>query len=538
MKLEEMRANLAKSVAEGLKTGKVLWHDQNLPSTMPRSLARGQEFGGLNALYLLSKTAEAGYTDSRWLARPGEQKDVEQDKKIFINKGEKGTTLEHWGKPKDSAEKTKVRTIAYFNVQQVQSKSIEQFSLEGTPSKEDKNSPNYEKANAMLKNLGIEIPKESVPGAYHEALLTAVNNIAKDAPELEKDLTDNLKKLRVDLASSFLSLSLGMGVPKLDPSLPISAWATSIGHDPRQLAQAARDASKLMKSALTKGQELLESLSSDMREVKELSMENLKVGEKIVCKKENNSFIGEVKSVENGEVVIASVLKSGDTREYKNLHERGWKYETLPLEQEKASPRKEENSAGDALDVSQYKLGQEMFIVPKVKKDGKDNSGFIGVVSGIDTEHNKVYITSLPGMKYTFASKTLKDNYKIEDVPYEQTLKHALDKAQQLRDEKVFTSNTKTVELSPLENFSNKTVKLVAETVNYAILSIGAEKTTPVVASVLSLGKENMEKLREAKDATVQLEKSNGKITVKTQKEVERERENEKSQAKTQGLER
>jgi hypothetical protein len=194
------------------------------------------------------------------------------------------------------------------------------------------------------------------------------------------------------------------------------------------------------------------------------------------------------------------------------------------------------SSAENALDVSEYKLGQEMLIVSKVKKDGKDNSGFIGVVSGIDTEHNKVYITSLPGMKYTFNAKALKDNYKIEDVPYEQTLKYALDKAQQLRDEKVFTSNAKTVELSPVEHFSNKTVKLVAETINYAILSIGAEKTAPVVASVLSLGEENMEKLRE--NTTVQLEKWYGKITVKTQKEAERERENEKSQAKTQGLER
>jgi HPt (histidine-containing phosphotransfer) domain-containing protein len=519
--LEEIRGNLAKSVADGLKKGNVLWHNQNLPTAMPRSLVSGRNFGGVNALYLM-KTAEAlGYDDPRWISHPGEQKNVEPDKKILINKGEKGTTIEHWGKNKDNG--IEIRTSAYFNVRQIRDKSIELLTPEGSLSREQRDGPHYERADAVLKNLDVAIPKDKSPKAYRDALSTAINNISKDAPELEKALTENLKKLRTDMAHSFLSLSLGMGVSEADKSLPVSSWANSIGHDPRQLASAARDAHRLAGAALTKGLELLESLESK-EQVKEMLPNDLKAGDNIMCKKEGREFVGEVKSAENGKVVVASVLKTGEPKEYVNLHERGWKYETLSQGQEQAQH-------------ICFKPGQEVVITPKtLNENGKTISPFNGTIKKIDSEKHKMVIECASGKTYTFSQDT--EKYSIDEMPYEQTLKCAHDKVQELKERKVIVSEAKTTELSRHENFKNGNVRLLDETDRYAIIGHGKEAVAPAIASIVSIGKENMDKLRETKgkDSTVLFEKANGKVTVKTPKEIVQEKE--QSQTKMQGLER
>ena len=88
---------------------------------------------------------------------------------------------------------------------------------------------------------------------YHKAFTVAMNNMTKDAPELEKVFTENLKKMRIDMATSLLSLSLGMGVPEADKSLPLESWASVIRQDPSELARAARDAQKLTNRILAMG---------------------------------------------------------------------------------------------------------------------------------------------------------------------------------------------------------------------------------------------------------------------------------------------
>jgi hypothetical protein len=56
-----------------------------------------------------------------------------------------------------------------------------------------------------------------------------------------------------------------------------------------------------------------------------------------------------------------------------------------------------------------------------------------------------------------------------------------------------------------------------------------------LIASISSLGKENMRKLQETKrkDSTVLLEKENGKITVKTPKEISEEKARTQQQTQT-----
>jgi hypothetical protein len=530
--LQEVRENLAISVAEGMKKNNILWHDQNLPPTLPRSLVSGREFGGVNALYLMKSAAANGYEDPRWVTVP-KQDNVEQDKKIVMkSEHEAGTALEYWVKGNNGLQ---VNTPTYYNVQQLNSKSVEHLTPEESPPRAEREAPHYVLADAVLKNLDVAIPKEKSQKAYQEALGIVVNNISKDAPELENVSTENLKKLRTDMAHSFLSLSLGMGVPEADNSLPVSSWVNSISHDPRQLVYAARDANKLSTNALTKGQELLES----KEEVKELSpnANDLKVGDKILCKRKDREFVGEVKFAENGKVIVASVSKSGNSKEYENLHERGWKYEPIALEKEQEKIQSE--STKDVFDFSKLKVEQEVMIIPKIpKENGKTDKPFLGTIIAINSEKQSFEIVTVAGHKYSFGSETLAKKYGVEEIPYEQTLKCAHDRVEALKEQKVIASEAKTAELSRYENFKNNNARLLEETGRYAIINIGKETKTPLIASVVSIGQDNMNKLRATKDnnSTVLLEKTNGKIAIKTPEEIAQEKE--KSQTRTQSMER
>ena len=111
--MKELREDLAGAVADELKKGNALWH-QNI-SSMPQSLISERTFGGINALYLMQDAVEKGFTDSRWIPRPGEQKDVDPSKKILIKKGEKGTHIEHWGHNKDGDLDFRTVHILIFN---------------------------------------------------------------------------------------------------------------------------------------------------------------------------------------------------------------------------------------------------------------------------------------------------------------------------------------------------------------------------------------------------------------------------------------
>jgi antirestriction protein ArdC len=522
--LEELRGNIADVISADMKKGEVLWHDQRLPSLMPRSLISGREFGGMNALYLMNATVAKGFDSPYWIARPGDQRDVSQEKKIWITKDEKGTKIEHWERKKDENGNESLivpRTVTYFNVQQVHHKSLEQFSP--SCAKEDtKETPNYDAANAILKALDISLPKEKNLKEYHAALKSSINEIAKDTPKLDQVLTDDLKKLRLDMGTSFLTLSLGMGVPETDKSLPMSSWASSISHDPRQLASAARDAHILAKDALEKGLTLSQSQEKEMEKTEKAQMRSpidLKIGDKVLCKRDDRKFSGEVKSVENG-IIIANMSPNvnGEHKEYKNLHERGWTYEILTLEQGKA----EEQGNSKKIDVLHLKEGQEVSITSR--ENG--NNQFTGTITKIDNETSKIYVSTSANGNLTFGPDSLEKKWQIEALPYEQTLAYANDKVGKLKESKVILPESKTTVLSHHEKFQNGNVRLLDETAKYAIIGLGKEKITPLIASITSIGEENMKKLRETKgkDSTVLFEKTNGKITVKTPKEIVQEK--------------
>lgn len=525
MTLKELRENVANSVAADLKKGKILWHDQNLPTSTPKSLLSGRRFGGINTLYLLEKSLEEGFDNAFWIPRPGEQANVESEKKIFIKKGEAGTKLEHWTQNKDN-NTLEPRTATYFNVQQVHYNALQPYENMLREAK----TPDYSAADAILTSLGVNVPKEKNPKEYHSALTTAMNEVAKDSPVLNAVPVEDLKKLRIDLGTSFLTLSLGMGVPEADTSLPTSSWASSIGHDPRQLASAARDAQLLSSNVLEKGRNIeLSNEKTLEKAIEKLPLENMKVGDKVLCRKESNDkntreFVGEVKSIGN-EIIVASVLKNGETKEYKNLHERGWTYENFAQGQENAPKIEEKPNL-----LARLEIGQEIAMTKISDENKTNNNAFIGTVTNISDQ--KITINAMSNnAEYTFKCDTLAEKWKVEEVPYAHSMKYAKDKVKELKAQKILSPEKEPTNLSHYENLRCENARLLDETPKYAVIGLNPTGPTSscrasLIVSLASLGDGHMQKLRETKgkDSTVLLEKENGKITVNTPSEISQEK--------------
>ena len=109
---EKKRMEFAERVVRSLEAGIVPWQREGLPDTPIQSALSGRNYGGLNALYLMEKCADKGYSDSRFVTASEANKNG-----VYIRKGEQGTALEHWTKSDDG--RIKVQGYTVFNVQQL-----------------------------------------------------------------------------------------------------------------------------------------------------------------------------------------------------------------------------------------------------------------------------------------------------------------------------------------------------------------------------------------------------------------------------------
>ena len=137
---EKRRTELAERVSRSLEAGVIPWQRREVPDAPVKSAVSGREYFGLNAMYLMEKCAEKGYTDPRFITASEANKNG-----VYVKKGEHGTVLEHWAEGSDG--KMKPHGYSVFNVQQ----------LSGKLPIPEPDKPNLEKAAEMLKNAGIEI---------------------------------------------------------------------------------------------------------------------------------------------------------------------------------------------------------------------------------------------------------------------------------------------------------------------------------------------------------------------------------------------
>jgi antirestriction protein ArdC len=228
---EKRREELVSRIAISLEAGVIPWQRYGLPLSPPINAATGRSYKGVNALFLMERCAENGYTDNRWITASDAKKHG-----FLIKAGEHGAVLEHWGENKEG--EPVVKGYPVFNVSQLNAY---------IPLPENERRPDLSRADAMMRKAGIEIGDKPAFSDYLEKIQTYTLMRTN-----EQDLnvyTRDLKELRYSMALSAVCREMGLdsGMP-LDA--PTKSWAKSIRNNPREIFNAARDASKIADSIL------------------------------------------------------------------------------------------------------------------------------------------------------------------------------------------------------------------------------------------------------------------------------------------------
>jgi antirestriction protein ArdC len=229
---EKRREEFAERVSHSLEAGIIPWQRKNLPDMPVQSAVSGREYSGLNAMYLMEKCAEKGYTDPRFITASEANKNG-----VYVRKGEKGTVLEHWDEGKDG--RMKPHGYSVFNVQQ----------LNGKLPIPEMEKPNLEKAAEILKNAGIEIKPGSDVKEYRDAIKKLTVKNAEELGLTQIVHTPELLALRYSIASTAAMREAGIPVEQTEGA-PTKSWAQSIKRDPSQMSKAARDGSLLAGAVL------------------------------------------------------------------------------------------------------------------------------------------------------------------------------------------------------------------------------------------------------------------------------------------------
>jgi antirestriction protein ArdC len=151
---EKRREELANRIAISLEAGVIPWQRYGLPLSPPTNAVTGRSYKGANAICLMERCAENGYTDNRWITASDAKKHG-----FLIKEGEHGAILEHWGEDKDG--KPVVKGYPVFNVSQLNAY---------IPLPENERWPDLSRADAMMRRAGIEIGGKAVSLDYLEKI--------------------------------------------------------------------------------------------------------------------------------------------------------------------------------------------------------------------------------------------------------------------------------------------------------------------------------------------------------------------------------
>ena len=239
-KTEEKRMEFAERVKDSLADGVVMWQNLSVPLAAPENAESGRPYKGLNALYLLQNASDNGFMESRWLTVKDANKQGDK-----VKTGEKGTSLEYWGTRGDTIG---THSYSVFNVAQLDSFQRPEMPPSPPP-------PDYDKAAAILKKTGVEIPQNRDEDSYRAVLEKTLVDVGKETPLFNEVHTKELKDLRVSLASTFLMWETHIPLMQDISKDTAKSWSESIQHNPIELFKAIRDAGKLV-NEMVKGLEL------------------------------------------------------------------------------------------------------------------------------------------------------------------------------------------------------------------------------------------------------------------------------------------
>ena len=295
---------VATAIIKQLKEGTAPWQKPWEPGErfMPYNPTTGNEYRGMNAVWLLSQSQTRGFTDARWMTyRQSQEQDAQ------VRKGEKGTPIQFWkwqglepvkdanGKPILDQEGQPVRQMVRYERPRVMGAVVfNAEQIEGLPPAPARPMrPEWERhaqAETILANSGV--PVRHIPGdrafyrlaedtitmpersqfptgdRYYATALHELGHATGHPSRLARDLAHPFgsegyarEELRAEIGSLMLGEQLGIGHDPSQHVAYVASWIKALEDDPREVFRAAADAEKIVK--LVRSYELGQEQAAD-----------------------------------------------------------------------------------------------------------------------------------------------------------------------------------------------------------------------------------------------------------------------------------
>ncbi len=281
---------VATAIIQQLKEGTAPWQKPWQPGErfMPYNPTSGNEYRGMNAVWLMSRAQTRGFTDTRWMTYRQSQEQETQ-----VRKGEKGTPIQFWkwqgletvkdasGKPVLDQDGQPVRQMVRYERPRVMGAVVfNAEQIEGLPPAPARpvrlEWERHAQAETILTNAGV--PLRHVPGdrafyrltedtitlpersqfptgdGYYATALHELGHATGHPSRLARDLAHPFgsegyarEELRAEIGSLMLGEQLGIGHDPSQHVAYVASWIKVLEQDPREVFRAAADAEKIVK---------------------------------------------------------------------------------------------------------------------------------------------------------------------------------------------------------------------------------------------------------------------------------------------------
>jgi putative DNA primase/helicase len=280
---------VAETIVEQLRAGTAPWIKPWKPGErfLPYNAATGNDYHGIDAVWLMAMAQMKGYSDSRWMTF-----NQAHEEGVHVRRGERGTRIEFWkwddvrtvldgngqpvlghkGEPKKERvelQRPKVFSAVVFNAEQIEGLA---------PAKEPELAPDWQRhdrAEALLraseariqheagnrafyspKNDAITLPERDqfeTADRYYATALHELGHWTGHQSRLNRDLVHPFgsegcarEELRAEIASLLIGQELGIGHDPGQHAAYIDHWIQVLEKEPREILRAAADAEKIV----------------------------------------------------------------------------------------------------------------------------------------------------------------------------------------------------------------------------------------------------------------------------------------------------
>jgi len=281
---------VAESIIRQLKEGTAPWIKPWEPGTQfkPYNPSTGNEYKGMNALWLMSVAESRGYQDTRWMTfKQANHLDAR------VMKGEKGTSVQYWqwseeqvkrdeaGKPvldeqgqaikvSVALEQPKIFYATVFNAEQLhglaapvshrpQLSEFERSEHAETLLRDSGVAILYQNGNRAFYRPStdtITLPQREQfksPDGFYATALHELGHATGHPSRLNRDLAHPFgsegyakEELRAEIASLMLGEKLEIGHDPGQHVAYIASWIRILENDPREIFRAASDSEKIV----------------------------------------------------------------------------------------------------------------------------------------------------------------------------------------------------------------------------------------------------------------------------------------------------